>query len=109
MAFRFPFRWQFSLRTMLIVVTLLAIGCAYMTREMQIISRRNSVRLQIEKSGGIVWSEQDIEMINRSYNLPYTMRHPTLLSNGWIRCQLGDQMINNVILPGSKSAPSKQE
>jgi hypothetical protein len=71
-------RWfQFSLRTLLIVVTLAAIACSWFGVKLQQKRREREVAAEIEKSGGFVfWSEP--------------------AGPDWLRKMLGDELLVHV-------------
>ena len=46
-------RFQFRLRTLFIVVTVAAVGCAWLGHECRIMQERRAMRAWIEKNGGV--------------------------------------------------------
>jgi hypothetical protein len=76
---RLRLRWfQFSLRTLLIVVTLLAVGCGYVGWQVKIVRGRRAMLRTIDAAGGRYLAINDDD-------LPARMTGP-----GWIRRFLGD-------------------
>jgi hypothetical protein len=72
--------YQFSLRTLLIGVTLLAVACAYVGWQARTVSERRAMRERIEKTDkGTIWERSD--------DVP------------WLRRILGDEAIPRIILP----------
>src|SRR5581483_3744764 len=89
-------RFQFSLRTLLIVVTLLAIPCGWLGWQAKIVRDRKATWARISKSGGhdsALWSltTSQREPDRRGTGYPKTV--------SWIRRLLGDRPVNGIILP----------
>jgi hypothetical protein len=83
-------RWfQFSLRSLMIVVTLLAVACAYVGWQAKIVQERKVMFAQIESAGGY-WTWQ----------IPTDPR-PTV---SWVRQLLGDEPRQFLYLPPTTSA-----
>jgi hypothetical protein len=74
-------RFQFSLRTLLIVVTLLAIPCWYMGSQYRIVAERRAVLAKVVKSGGGFYTDSG----NPTPTIP------------WIRSLLGDEGMSNIV------------
>jgi hypothetical protein len=88
------FRWyQFSLRTLLLFVTLLAIPCSWLALRAQEAKREREAATAIEKLGGIVeWSEPS--------------------GPGWLRTVLGDSLFVHVealLLFGTQATDAELE
>src|SRR5690242_2872948 len=87
--------FQFSLRTLMMAVTLLAIACGYVASQARIVGIRNAARARIEalggqyKVGGAIFGdyEEEVPLVRR-----------------W----LGDEPVNFVLLPESASSSDEQ-
>ncbi len=89
-------RWyQFSLRTLLIVVTLLAMTCGYVASEAKIVGVRNAARARIESLGGQY-------KVGGAIFGDYEEKVPL------VRRWLGDEPVNFVLLPDSASSSDEQ-
>ena len=87
-------RWfQFSLRTLLIVVVLVAAACGYVARQARIVAVRDAARARITalggqwRLGGYIDYEESVPLIRR-----------------W----LGDEPVSSVIIPDNVSTEDEQ-
>jgi hypothetical protein len=76
-------RFQFRLRTLLIVVTLLAVVCGYVAHEAKIVRERDAMRLELKNLGWINASDHT--------SLPF------------IRRWLGDEQYSMILVPRGTS------
>jgi hypothetical protein len=86
-------RWyQFRLRTLLVVVTLLAIPCGYVGWQARIVHERKAVIAEVERLGG-----------------SYSSRRPSMFEAGdpcWIRLMLGDVPTHGCFVVPLKTDPA---
>ena len=88
-------RWfQFSLRTMMIVVAVTAVACAYLAHEAHAVQQRKSLRQWIEEGGGTCVANDLGSHIPPGSKI----EEPSL-----IRQWLGDQIVGTVFLPRKTS------
>jgi hypothetical protein len=89
-------RWyQFSRRTMLIVVTLLAIiPCVYVRWQQRIMAHRLAERRWLEQHGALFVSDEEFSRV-RILNAPPPRRLP------WLREVFGDRTFAGIFLPSS--------
>ncbi|HEV3417286.1 MAG TPA: hypothetical protein VG056_10745, partial [Pirellulales bacterium] len=93
-------RFQFSLRTLLIGVTLLAVLCGYVGRQVEIVRERRAFLDRIVRVGGFYNNESRkvfgwVPEIYRRIPSP-PPGHPTVSA---IRSLLGDEAIRSVAIP----------
>ena len=80
-------RWfQFSLRSLLVAVTLLAAACAYVAGQAKIVNDRRAMRAKIDKTLAAGTSVAD-KRYNPDCSIP------------WIRALMGDEAITRIDLP----------
>ena len=89
-------RFQFSLRTLFIVVTLLSIPCGYVGYQAKIVAERKSMQDRIKEIGGSVILAAE---------MPHSWWHednerPTV---NWIRSWLGDEAFDEIVIPRASS------
>ena len=89
MKLRFPFRFQFSLRTLLIFVTLLAIPCGYVGYQKKIVANRQEMLKKIKEDRGD-WVRSDL-MIKTELRWP-GYQPP------WIRRLFGDIAVGEIFV-----------
>ena len=82
-------RFQFSLRTLLIVVTLLAIPCAYVGEQYRIVAHRRATRERLARLGVQFQTDAtfEIAVFGHGATVP------------WIRELLGDEAIERILVP----------
>jgi hypothetical protein len=85
-------RFQFRLRTLMIVVTLLAIPCGYVGWQVKIVKQRNEMLSILTTNGGILWPE---------YTDDGAQEMP------WIRRLLGDHAVNIIFFPIEMEASTR--
>ncbi len=90
-------RFQFRLRTLFVVVTLLAAACGYVAHEYRIVQRRNEKRENLWLVD-VQWMTAESYEKHRSLPLG---RPPPKIS--WIRQQLGDVPVYFLSLPETTS------
>ncbi len=80
-------RWyQFSLRTLMIVVTLLAGACAYLGSQAKIVRDRRAMRYEINRTGDGAYVQEPLDP-------------DTPCKVPWIRSLLGDEAAEIIALP----------
>jgi hypothetical protein len=79
-------RFQFSLRTLIIAVTLLSIPGGYVARQAKIVNDRRAMRAKIDKT-----LAAGTHLADKRYNPDCTIP--------WIRALLGDEPIDEIDLP----------
>src|SRR5580693_1740940 len=82
-------RFQFRLRTLLIVVTVVAVACGYFAHEARIVSQRKAVLAEIEHVAGA-----------KCMLALYPPNRPS-----WVRCLLGDVQTNVAFLMPANTTP----
>jgi hypothetical protein len=88
-------RWfQFSLRSLLIVVTIAAVACAWLAHEARSVQQRMSLRQWIEEGGGAC-----VAIDLGSHNAPGSR----IEDPSFVRRWLGDQTVRTVFLPRKTS------
>jgi hypothetical protein len=88
-------RWfQFSLRSLLVVVTVAAVGCAWVAREGRIVQERKAVRQWIEEGGGACVNNDLAARIPSASGSD----EPSI-----VRRWLGDRTVRTVFLPRKTS------
>jgi hypothetical protein len=93
--------FQFSLRSLLIGVALLAVTCGYVGRQAEIVRKRQAMLDRIDGLGGVYWTAESFrELIQINFWTGVKQ------SDGWsppriplIRSWLGDQAIVWIALP----------
>ena len=80
-------RFQFSLRTLLIVVTLLAIPCWYVGEQYRIVAHRKAMMARIREHGGNVMFADEASAHGPPASVPF------------IRKLLGDKALDDIGLP----------
>jgi hypothetical protein len=89
-------RWfQFSLRTLMIVVTLLAVPCAYVGWHAKIIHRRQAMLNKLTRLNGACLTVAQVTEIEPSHEFDDTTKLP------WIREWLGDEPVFGLNIPES--------
>jgi hypothetical protein len=84
-------RWfQFRLRTLMVVVTVAAVGCAWVAREGRVVQERKAVRQWIEEGGGACVTNDLAARIPSASGID----EPSV-----VRRWLGDQTVTTVFLP----------
>jgi hypothetical protein len=90
-------RWfQFSLRTLLIGVTLLAVACAYLAHQARIVNDRKAMMQTLAHEGGRVLSAAE------SAEHMASQPEPRL---NWIRQLLGDEYVCGLYIPPTTPEP----
>lgn len=86
MKFRLPNLSRFSLRTLFVLLTLLAVGLGYVGHEYQIVrERREVMKLMKEK--------YELDGVSPSHGTRMVL--PVQIKLSWIRRQLGDQAMDH--------------
>jgi hypothetical protein len=84
-------RWfQFRLRTLMVVVTITAAGCAWIAHEGRIVQERTALRQWIEEGGGACTNND----LAAHIRLVSKIDEPSI-----VRRWLGDQTVTTVFLP----------
>jgi hypothetical protein len=84
-------RWfQFRLRTLMVVVTIMAAGCAWIAHEGRIVQERTALRQWIEEGGGACVSNDLAASVSSS---------PSIDEPSIVRRWMGDQTVTTVFLP----------
>jgi hypothetical protein len=92
-------RFQFSLRTLLIGVTLLAVPCAYVGWQESTVRERWAMRQRIkEVDNGSVSISVDRVVVVLQESGPQS-KNESAISIPWIRRLLGDEAIEQITLP----------
>ncbi|HEV2971233.1 MAG TPA: hypothetical protein VGY55_14760 [Pirellulales bacterium] len=87
-------RWfQFSLRSLMIVVTLLAIPCGWLAHQARVVEERKALRSWLLDNGGVIHEAQ------------YEMEHPETSQITWIRILIGDHTALSINFPYGISKP----
>jgi hypothetical protein len=90
-------RFQFRLRTLMIVVTLLAVPCAYIGWQESIVTERWAMRKRIEEvDEGTITVSVDHVLIILKENRPQKL---SAIPIPWIRRILGDEPIERIVVP----------
>ena len=82
-------RFQFRLRTLMIVVTLMAAPCAYFGWHERIVQERRQTTLWVDSVGGQVFAPSESLIKNSGF----------VCEVGWLRRLLGDTEVAQVYLP----------
>ena len=83
-------RWfQFSLRTLMIGVTLLAVACGYLVHEAMLVSHRRAM---------VDWVNEHNGSVSNPLQPPFNAPHTQLPSIAWVRRLLGDHPIARIKL-----------
>jgi hypothetical protein len=91
-------RWfQFSLRTLLVFVTLCAIACSWFAVKLQQATRQREAVAEIKKLGGICVYDWQLDA-NGGFDYSYSKTKPT--GPVWLRNLLGDDLFQSVIMVG---------
>jgi hypothetical protein len=90
-------RWfQFSLRSLMIVVTLLAVPCAYVGWHAKIIHRRKAMINKLTRLDGACLTVAQVAEVEPSHEFD-----DTTLTLPWIRKWLGDEPMFGLYIPES--------
>jgi hypothetical protein len=84
-------RFQFRLRTMFVLVTVVAVVCAWIGHEIRVVDERKAMLAWIEKNGGIC-------------TIDSTSPEPQADEPSFIRRWLGDQRVDEVFFIPPKEA-----
>jgi hypothetical protein len=99
-------RWfQFSLRTLLVGVTLLAIPCAYVGWQIKIVRERKALAREVSEAGGnLFFVSEAIQPMHRTFVVNGAMRGPPYPTVSRLRVWLGDDVALGIVLPTSTPA-----
>ncbi len=93
-------RFQFRLRTLMIVVTLLAIVCAYVGSEASKVRKRQRLREIVIKAGGTVTMSRPAKI----------GANPAPVSTpGWLRSLLGDESAGFIMIPNDGVSADEEQ
>ena len=101
-------RFQFSLRSLMIGVTLLAVACAYVAWQARIVRDRKAMMIRLRDLGGVCNTPDEIrDFFSASYKRSIDMNRLPMLP--WIRRWLGDQAVYQMWIPESASSHDAAE
>ena len=95
-------RFQFSLRTLLIVVTLLAIPCGYVGWQAKIVRDRKTIFMRLQRIHELA-SGQDSDLFF------FFAHYHAQAEVPWVRCLFGDEGVNVLLLPESTQTSEVEE
>ncbi len=103
-------RWfQFHLRTLLIVVTLLAAPLGYVGWQAKIVRERHDLLKRLVGMGGLSINAEQAERLSGSGLAAQEIAHRPATQVPWIRRLLGDETIAFLVLPSRLNGPDVEE
>src|SRR5258707_1044172 len=91
-------RFQFRLRTLMIGVTVFAVGCGYVGWQAKIVKDRNALRIRLTALGGASFSVSEYRVFIRS-GLKDALSEDKLPTTSWLRSWLGDEGVVVAFIP----------
>ena len=85
-------RFQFSIRSLLVLAVVVAVPCSWLATEMEQAKKQRDAEVEIEKLRGAVSYDRQIDPFNNWWSIPCTAPP----GQAWLRKLLGDHLFVNV-------------